>query len=139
MTHWKEGLSFEAEIDEHKIMFDAKPDVGGLNNGAGPKRVMIASLTGCTGMDVASLLTKMRVTVDSFFIEAFTELTEEHPIHYNKIHLLYNFSGTDLDVEKIKKAVKLSQERYCGISYMLGQSSTVTYAIKINGEELARV
>ncbi len=135
-THWKEDLTFESDIDEHKIILDAKPEVGGKNRGPGPKRVLIAALTGCTGMDVASLLKKMRVSPDSFDIEAFTELTEDHPIYYKKIHLVYHFNGTDMNTELIKKAVKLSQERYCGISYMLGQSSELTYAIRINGEEL---
>ncbi len=127
-------MSFDSVVDGHTITMDANPQVGGTNKGPTPKPMLLSSLSGCTGMDIASLLKKMRVEVDDFTIEATGKLTEEHPKHYEKIHLVYHFSGKELDTEKIEKAVRLSQERYCGVSHMLGQVAKLTYEIAYQQE-----
>ena len=66
---WKDGLSFEANLDGFKFMIDAKEDVGGKNRGPSPKGLILISLAGCTGMDVISILEKMRVKIDSFEVK----------------------------------------------------------------------
>jgi len=82
-------------------------------------------------MDVASILKKMKGTYDSFEIETETEMTEEHPKTYTKMHLIYKFKGNDLSLKKIEKAVKLSQEKYCGVSALLEKGLELTYAIEV--------
>jgi putative redox protein len=130
-TTWNEEMSLEAEVNGHKFMIDADEKVGGKDRGPRPKPLMLVSLTGCTGMDVISILKKMRVEPDYFNVEAYAESTSEHPKHYSQIHLKYIFKGKNLPEAKINKAVNLSQERYCGVSHMLGQAAKLTHEIVI--------
>lgn len=130
-TKWLSGLAFASEVSGHSVTMDANPENGGENKGARPKPLLLASLAGCTGMDVASLLKKMRIEVADFDIEVAGELTDEHPKYYEKIHVTYLFKGKNLDLEKIKKAVDLSQEKYCGVSAMLRKATQLTYEIKL--------
>jgi putative redox protein len=83
-------------------------------------------------MDVVSLLRKMRVPFTDLKVTADGELTEEHPKYYHKIHLTYNIWGTDLDSEKVEKAVRYSQEKYCGVTAMLEKASNITYEVIYN-------
>ena len=106
-------MAFESEINGHKIIIDATPDVGGNDLGPRPKPFMLAALGGCTAMDVVSILTKMRVDFKSLNVIVEGSLTEEHPRHYNKMHVIYEVEGKDLPMDKIQKAVSLSAERYC--------------------------
>ncbi len=129
---WMEDLAFEGEVNGHKIILDAEARVGGKDRGPRPKPLMLTSLLGCTGMDVISILQKMRVDVKDFKVHADAELTEEHPKHYKKIHLIYEFTGKDLPMDKLEKAVNLSQDRYCGVSYLYKQVIDLTYEINVN-------
>jgi len=74
------------------------------------------ALAGCTGIDVISLLKKMKVEPESFHVIVEGDLTEEHPIRYRKMKVIYQFKGKDLPLDKIEKAVKLSEDKYCGVS-----------------------
>ena len=76
---WLNDLSFEAEVDGHKIYMDTAVEHGGKNLGPRPKPMMMVALAGCTGMDVAAILKKMRVEVDSLTVEVEGDVTEEHP------------------------------------------------------------
>lgn len=124
-------MTFESSVDDHTITVDAKEEVGGQGNGPTPKPLLLASLGGCTGMDVVSLLQKMRQEYDSFKIKVTGELTDDHPKYYHKIHVTYQFKGSSLDKSKVQKAVDLSQDKYCGVSYMLKQAADLTYSIDI--------
>jgi putative redox protein len=131
VLRWKSGMAFEAEVDGYKIMVDAVPESGGQNMGPRPKPLIMASLAGCTAMDVISILNKMRVEVDDFSINTEGDLTEEHPKHFTSIHLIYTFKGKDLPLDKLQKAISLSEERYCGVWATLRKAMTITYEIKI--------
>ncbi|MEQ9403623.1 MAG: OsmC family protein [Cyclobacteriaceae bacterium] len=133
-TKWTGAMSFDSTVDGHTITMDANPEVGGKDKGPTPKPMLLAALSGCTGMDIASLLAKMRVEVDDIKITVTGELTAEHPRYYGVIHLNYEFQGKHLKRDKIEKAVNLSQERYCGVSYMLGQVAKLTYDISYKEE-----
>ena len=128
---WTSDMAFEAEVNDFKIKLDADKSVGGNNSGPRPKALMLVSLGGCTGMDVVSILAKMRVIPDYFNVEITGELTEEHPKIYDKIHVVYTFRGKDLPLAKLEKAVNLSQDRYCGVNAMLSKAATVTHEIII--------
>ncbi|MCK5811642.1 MAG: OsmC family protein [Clostridiales bacterium] len=132
VTSWKDGMAFESEISGHKVLVDASDTFGGQDKGPRPKPLLITALTGCTGMDVVSILKKMQVTVDSFDIKTEAEITEEHPKTYTKMHLIYEFTGKALDKNKIAKAVKLSQDKYCGVSALYEKALELSYEIKIN-------
>jgi len=128
-VNWTEEMSFEATVNDHKIMLDAVEAVGGKNRGPRPKPLTLVSLGGCTGMDVVSILKKMRVEFDSFNVEVEAKLTDEHPKYYDQIRIIYKFKGKDLPKDKIEKAVNLSQDRYCGVTAMLSKSSKIEHEI----------
>lgn len=113
---WLENMAFEAEINGHKIVLDAADAVGGEDRGPRPKPLMLTALAGCTGMDVISILKKMRVQPDGFNVSVEGDLTEEHPKQFYKMKVIYEFTGKNLPMEKLQKAVSLSEERYCGVS-----------------------
>ena len=98
-------------------------DVEGSNErfGLSPKALMLSALAGCTGLDVVSVLDKMKVTDYDFKMEVTGELTNEHPKYYHKVKLDYHFYGKDLNEKKIKKAVDLSVDKYCGVMEMFRQ------------------
>jgi putative redox protein len=123
------GMAFDTLVDGHTVTIDADPDFGGEDNGPKPKPLILLSLSGCTGMDVVSLMNKMRVEYADFEVKVDAELTDEHPKYYHKIHLTYSLKTKPEYHEKVKKAVNLSQERYCGVSYMLSKSSALTHEI----------
>ena len=130
-TAWQGNMKFDAVVSGHHIVMDALPVVGGNDEGARPKELMLASLAGCTGMDVVSILKKMRVEPEYFNIRVEAEMTEEHPKHYTAMHIIYEFKGEGLEIEKLEKAVKLSQDQYCGVSTMYRKAMEVNYEIVI--------
>ena len=128
---WKENMSFEADVQGFKIMLDADESVGGENKGPKPKALTLVSLAGCTAMDVISILRKMRIEPDYFNVEVEGELTDEHPKYYHHIHVVYIFKGKDLPMDKLEKAVNLSQDRYCGVSALLSKGATISHEIVV--------
>jgi len=123
------GMAFETQFGNHKLVVDADPGFGGEEKGPKPKPLVLNALTGCTGMDVVSLLKKMRVEFKDLEINIDAEMTEEHPKYYNKIHLTYVIKANEADRAKVEKAVNYSQERYCGVSLMLSKAAELTYEI----------
>lgn len=127
----KGNMAFEMNLDGHKLITDASEDIGGNNLGPRPKQLLLAGLIGCTGIDVMSILKKMKVQLDDCIIKVEADNTEDHPRVYENIHLTYIFKGKNLPRKSIEKAVSLSQEKYCGVSAMLKKATTVTYDIII--------
>jgi putative redox protein len=124
-------MKFDAMVSGHHIVMDALPAVGGNDEGARPKELMLASLAGCTGMDVVSILKKMRIEPEWFNIKVEAEMTEEHPKHYTSMHIIYQFKGEGLETDKLQKAIEMSQDRYCGVSAAYRKAMSITYAIEI--------
>ena len=136
MTHeinlgWKEGMAFETNIDGHFLTLDTSAENGGADLGPRPKKLMLVALAGCTGMDVVSILKNMRVEYHSLNIKVEGELTEEHPMYYKSMKIIYEFSGSDLPLDKLEKAVSLSGERYCGVQALYKLAIPVTTEIRI--------
>lgn len=134
VLNWNAGMSFQTEIDGHSISLDAHPDHGGSGKGPRPKPLLLVSLAGCTAMDVVSILGKMKVELKSFKVEVVANQTEEHPKVYDNLKLIYHVFGENIPLEKVKKAVELSQERYCGVSAMLKKAANVSYEIQLHEE-----
>lgn len=128
---WIDNTEFEADLDGHKITMDIEKENGGNNKGPKPKPLMMAALAGCTGIDVVSILKKMKVKFVYFNLVIEAEMTESHPKVYEKMHVIYEFKGNELNLEKIQKAVDLSREKYCGVSFMYKKAFELTYEIKI--------
>ncbi len=129
-SNYTGGLSWSTEIDGHEYIMDAADDSGGSGKGASPKPFLLMSLAGCTGMDVVSLLKKMRVDFGDLKISVDANLTDEHPKIYDTMHITYKLWGVkESDHAKVQKAVNLSKERYCGVSAMLEKGSKLTFEI----------
>lgn len=130
-TEYKDAMAFVAKVNGHEVVVDAVPEVGGRDSGPRPKELMLAALGGCTGMDVISILNKMRVEVEYFNVRVEAEVTEEHPKHYTAMHIIYQFKGKDLPMDKLEKAINLSQDRYCGVSHVYRKAMKLTHEIQI--------
>ncbi len=113
-----EGMRFIGETDNHSIVLES--DYLNEQKAVAPMEAFLLSLGGCTGMDVVAILMKMKQPPKKFRIEIEGERAQEHPKVYMKVHLKYYLEG--VDYEKAKKAVDLSQNRYCPVSAMLRRS-----------------
>jgi putative redox protein len=129
--NWLDNMAFETTLNGHKIVIDASEDNGGENLGPRPKALMLVALGGCTGMDVVSILKKMRVEYKSLEIVVEGDTAEEHPKKFLQMKVNYNFTGKDLPLDKIQKAVDLSRERYCGVYASYKDSFTIDHVINI--------
>ena len=130
-TKWLENMAFESEINGHKLIIDAKEEVGGQDRGPRPKSLMLAALGGCTSMDVISILKKMRIELRSLNVIVEGELSEEHPKRFQKMHVIYEVAGDNLPLDKIEKAVSLSEEKYCGVSAVYREVMEITSEIRV--------
>ena len=128
---WLDKMAFSTEVNGHEMIIDAIPEVGGENRGPRPKPFMLVALGGCTAMDVISILKKMRVEVQGFNVKVEGDLTEEHPKQFHKIHVIYEFKGKDLPMDKLQKAIDLSEERYCGVSPVYKKAMELTSEIRV--------
>ena len=128
-TVWNNKMAFDAHIDKHTLRLDTGGEIGD-DTGPSPKKTLLATLAGCTGMDVVSFLIKMRVPFTGFEMDIEADLTDDHPRVYSEIRLIYRLFGQDLDHAKVEKAVKLSKEKYCGISTMLEKNCPIVYSIE---------
>ena len=125
---WKGKLAFEAETESgHRILLDAKPRVGGEDKGPRPMEVLLVSLAGCTGMDVASILAKKRVNLESLEVKVNADQAAEHPKYFTKIDLEFNIQGHDIREEDVKRAIDLSKDKYCSASVMLREKADISY------------
>lgn len=128
-TKFNKGMSFTASINGHDIIMDTTADDGGNDSGPSPKRLMLAALAGCTGIDVVSILNKMKVQFSNFSIDVSAALTEEYPKIYNSVKIIYKIQLVKADEAKMQKAVNLSQEKYCGVSAMFKAFAKVEFEI----------
>jgi putative redox protein len=110
--------AFTADINGHKVLMDTTAEEGGDDNGPSPKRLMLASLAGCTGMDIVPMLNKMKVHYSHFSIDIDAHVREEYPKIYNRVKITYKIKMAEADKPKLEKAIALSQEKYCSVSAM---------------------
>ena len=125
-TTWKGKMQFESTNPSGEtILINAGQENGGEGPGLRPKAMMLSALAGCSGLDVASLIEKMKLEVSDFKIETTANLTEEHPKVYDKVTVEYHFYGPNLEQAKLQRAVDLSIEKYCGVMEMFRQFATI--------------
>lgn len=116
----------------HPVTMDAKADIGGEDSGVRPMELLLMGLGGCTGIDIAMILEKMRLTVDDFQMQVLGDRAEEMPQRFTDITLHYVLKGPDLTPEKVERAIVLSVDKYCSASASLNANLRVTY--EVNGE-----
>jgi putative redox protein len=138
-VRFNQGMSFTGLADSgHGVLMDTVATVGGNNSAATPKELVLHALGGCTGMDVVSILRKMRVAPASFAVHIEADMEAEAPKPFKSAHLDYRFEGQGLPLESLQRAVTLSQDKYCSVSHMLRKAFPITWSITVNGETLAR-
>jgi len=123
-TIWKSGEAFDSWYNQTKIEVDAKA-------GFSPKALLLTGLAACSGIDVVDILEKMRVPFANLKVETETEQTDEHPRVFKNIHLNYILTTAEENRNKVKKAIDLSLEKYCGVAAMLKKNSKIDYKITI--------
>lgn len=129
--HKEEDLSFNIEIDGHNFKIDTAEEFGGKSRGPRPKNLMLAALGGCTGMDVAAILKKMKIPYEDLQVSVTGVLNETLPKHFNSMHITYIVKGSNIDRSKVERAVELSQEKYCGVTHNYKYSIEITHEIII--------
>jgi putative redox protein len=128
-TTWKSGHAFESRQGASKIEIDGKA-------GFSPKALLLSGLAGCSGIDVVDVLEKMRVPFANLEIEVEAEQTDEHPRVFKNIHIIYKIATGEENRDKVKKAIDLSLDKYCGVAAMLKKNSKIEYTIAINSETI---
>ena len=126
ITTWKKNHEFEAEHDGNKIKID-----GDKKYGHGPKALLLSGLAGCSGIDVVDILQKMHIVFSDFEIEAEAKQSEDHPKIFTEINIIYHIKTDKENEEKVKKAIDLSLEKYCGVSAMLRKNSPINYKLVV--------
>jgi putative redox protein len=135
-TNWSGKMKFVADVNGFPVEMDTIEKGGGDNSAPSPKPFVLIALSGCTGMDVVSILQKSRKEPKKLLISVEGEVSETHPKQYLKIHVTYEFESEQENSDAIIRAVRLSQEQYCGVSAMLQKAMPVTWTIQLNGEEI---
>jgi putative redox protein len=131
-VRWTRQMQFTGTgADGATITMDARPEHGGQGAGPSPMEAVLLALGGCTGMDVISVLNKMRAGLDGLEIRITAERAEEHPKVFTRIGLEYVFTGAALRPDQVTRAVELSQTRYCSVSAMLRWGAELTYSWRI--------
>jgi len=131
-TTWTEGVEFRGTAGEHSVIMDAKAPVG-KNKGLTPKEMVALALSGCTAMDVISLLKKHKQVPQKFSVESDIDVTKSgHPLVFERAVLEFRVDG-NVNPEVLKEAVVLSQTKYCSVSAMLSEALPIEYRIFLNG------
>jgi putative redox protein len=128
---WLENMKFEADVNGHKLTMDTDEENGGSNKGPRPKPLMMVALAGCTGMDVVSILKKMKVELSYFNVRVEGEALEDHPMKYIKMKVIYEFKGKNLEHDKLQKAVNLSVDKYCSVNAIYKEVIDMEYEIRV--------
>ena len=129
-TSYNGKMNFSSRIGPHEVKMDLAEADGGQDSAPSPKKLMLASLTGCTAVDIVSILNKMKVDFSEFSVDSIASLTEEHPKIYDKVNLIYKIKLAEADRPKMEKAIKLSEEKYCGVMAMFRAFAKVETAVE---------
>lgn len=129
---WVEQASFLGETESnHAVLMDGPPTAGGRNLGPRPMEMLLIGAGGCTCFDVVSILKKSRQAVSDCYVELDAERAETDPKVFTKIHMHFVVTGKDIKPEAVEKAIKLSAEKYCSASIMLGQTAVITHDFEV--------
>ncbi len=135
-ARWVEGMQFVATPPSgHSIVLDASGPAGGADSAIYPGELLLAGLAGCTGIDVISILTKMKVEIQEFEVRVRGEPAEEHPKYWKKIEVTYWIKGKDIPEGKLLKAIGLSQDKYCSVTASLKNKVEISYDHLIESTE----
>jgi len=134
---WVEQVAFLGETESnHAVLMDGAPAAGGRNLGPRPMEMLLIGAGGCTSFDVITILKKSRQLVTDCYVELEAESAETEPRVFTKIHLHFVIKGHDIKPAVVEKAIKLSAEKYCSASIMLGATAAVTHDFEVIQEAI---
>lgn len=129
---WVEQVSFLGETESnHAVLMDGSPAAGGRNLGPRPMEMLLLGAGGCTSFDVISILKKSRQKISDCYVELQAERADTDPKVFTKIHMHFVVTGKSVKPEVVEKAIKLSAEKYCSASIMLGQTAAITHDFEV--------
>jgi len=129
---WVEQASFLGETESsHAVLMDGPPTAGGRNLGPRPMEMLLLGTGGCTSFDVVSILKKSRQAVSDCYVELDAERAETDPKVFTRIHMHFVVTGKNIKPEAVEKAIKLSAEKYCSASIMLGATAAITHDFEV--------
>jgi putative redox protein len=129
---WVDGVMFVGETGSgHAIVIDGPPDHGGRNMGVRPMELLLLGVGSCSSFDVVQILQKGRNDVVNCVAEVSAERVDAIPSVFSKIHLHFIVSGKGLKAAAVERAVKLSAEKYCSASIMLGKAAEITHDFEV--------
>ncbi|MDX8398917.1 MAG: OsmC family protein [Gallionellaceae bacterium] len=129
---WVEQVSFLGETESgHAVLMDGAPAAGGRNLGPRPMEMLLLGAGGCTSFDVMGILKKSRQAVSDCYVELDAERAEQDPKVFTKIHMHFVVKGKDIKADVVERAIKLSAEKYCSASIMLGATAEITHDFEI--------
>ena len=129
---WIEGVSFVGESESgHAVVMDGAPEAGGRNIGMRPMELLLIGMGGCSSFDVVTILKKARQQIIDCIAEVTAERTDEIPKVFKKIHVHYVVTGKNLAESQVERAIKLSAEKYCSASVMLGKTAEISHDFEI--------
>lgn len=129
---WIEDVCFMGESGSgHAIVMDGAPDIGGRNLGPRPMEMLLMGAGGCTSVDVVMILKKSRQQVTGCEVVIEADRAEDHPKVFTRIHMHFTVSGRGLKAETVERAIRLSAEKYCSASIMLGKTAEITHDFEI--------
>ncbi len=137
-VRWAGRMTFIGRAGtNHLVPMDTTSEFDGDGSATKPLELLLIALGGCTGMDIVPLFKKMRQDVTAVELNISAERAEVHPRVYTGIDIEYVVSGRNLDEEKVRRAVDLSQEKYCSVSAMLKKACPVRYTVRIIAQQPA--
>ena len=129
---WIDGAAMLGESGSgHGVVMDGPPDLGGRNLGVRPMEMLLIGMGGCTEFDVLLILRKARQRVTDCVVELEAERAESDPKVFTRIHAHFVLTGHGLDPRQVERAIKLSAEKYCSASIMLGATAAITHDYEI--------
>jgi putative redox protein len=127
-----EGVSFVGQSESgHSVVMDGAPGSGGKNLGVRPMEMLLMGLGGCSAFDVVMILRKSRQQVTDCVADLDATRADADPKIFTKIHVHFTVTGKGLDPKRVEQAVKLSAEKYCSASIMLGKTAEITHDFEV--------
>lgn len=128
-TTWKHGQAFESQLEQNVFSID-----GNRKEGPNPKALLLSAIAACSGIDIVDILQKMRVQFSDLVIDVEAEQTTEHPRVFKDIWITYKLNTVKENEDKVRKAIDLSLEKYCGVSAMLRKNSPIHYKLELQNQ-----
>ncbi len=126
------GMTFIGKANSnHWVTMDADKEFNGQDGGARPMELVLLGLGGCTAMDVISILEKKKTQITDFRIELEADHAPQYPKVFTHITLVYYFYGKNIKDEDVKRAIELSETKYCSVQAMLRQSCSIQTRFEI--------